>query len=230
MTLKNDYQKKVAEILISIKAVKFSFEKPFILTSGLKSPVYVDCRKIISFVEEREKIINYALNYFKKNNLQFDILAGGETAGIPYSAFFSQILKKPMIYVRKKPKGFGKNQQIEGNFRDNQKVILIEDLATDGGSKVNFVNALRHAGARITDIFVIFFYDIYPGALEALKHEGVDLHYLCTWKDVLQVAKAKKYYEPSVLKAVENFLMDPVSWSKKNGGSAGIDLNLNKNL
>ena len=151
-----DYQNKVAQILIDIESVRFSFDKPFTLTSGLKSPVYVDCRKIISYVNERSIILNCAIEYFKENKIEFEILAGGETAGIPYAAFFSQILKKPMIYIRKKPKGFGKNQQIEGNYIKNQKAILIEDLATDGGSKIIFVKALREANLKVSDIFVVF--------------------------------------------------------------------------
>ena len=113
--------KEIAKILIDIKSVNFSFNDPFTLTSGLKSPVYVDCRKIISYVKEREIIFNKAIEYFKENNLNFDILAGGETAGIPYAAFLSDKLNKPMIYIRKKPKGFGINKQIEGNFVKNQK-------------------------------------------------------------------------------------------------------------
>ena len=123
--------KEIAQILIDIKSINFSFNDPFTLTSGLKSPVYVDCRKIISYVKEREIIFNKAIEYFKKNNLNFDILAGGETAGIPYAAFLSDKLNKPMIYIRKKPKGFGINKQIEGNFIKNQNAMIIEDLATD---------------------------------------------------------------------------------------------------
>ena len=215
MTLKNDYQKKVAEILISIKAVKFSFEKPFILTSGLKSPVYVDCRKIISFVEEREKIINYALNYFKKNNLQFDILAGGETAGIPYSAFFSQILKKPMIYVRKKNKAFGKNQQIEGNFSEGQKAILIEDLATDGGSKILFVEALRSAKIEVKDIFVIFYYDIFDIKKSPLSSLNIKIHSLCTWQNIIEIIINKNMYSIEQIKDLKIFLNNPDEWRKK---------------
>ena len=153
-----EYQNQVAEILIKIESVKFSFIKPFTLTSGLLSPVYVDCRRIMSFVEERKIIFDYAIQNIKKNTSDFDILAGGETAGIPYAAYLSELLKKPMIYVRKKAKDFGKNQQIEGCFKENQKVILIEDLATDGGSKIAFIEALRNANLRVTDIFVIFFY------------------------------------------------------------------------
>ena len=108
----------VAEKLIDIESVQFSFNKHFTLTSGLKSPVYVDCRKIISFINERDFIMNEAVEYFKKNNLNFDLVAGGETAGIPYAAIISEKIKKPMLYVRKKSKGFGKNQQIEGSFID----------------------------------------------------------------------------------------------------------------
>ena len=100
----------IAEKLIDIESVQFSFNKHFTLTSGLKSPVYVDCRKIISFVKERAFIMDAAVDYIKKNKLEFDLVAGGETAGIPYSAFISEKIKKPMIYIRKQPKGFGKNQ------------------------------------------------------------------------------------------------------------------------
>ena len=102
----------IAEKLIDIESVQFSFDKHFTLTSGLKSPVYVDCRKIISFVEERTFIMNAAVTYIKNNKLEFDLVAGGETAGIPYAAFISEKIKKPMIYIRKKYKGFGKNQQL----------------------------------------------------------------------------------------------------------------------
>ncbi len=106
----NNYRDTIAKILIDIESVRFSFEDPFTLTSGQKSPVYVDCRKIISFVKERNIILDYAKEYFDENNLEFDLLAGGETAGIPYAAFLSERLQKKMVYVRKKPKGFGKKK------------------------------------------------------------------------------------------------------------------------
>ena len=114
---------KIAEKLINIGSVQFSFDNHFTLTSGLKSPVYVDCRRIISFVEERDFIMGEAINYFQKNDLQFDLIAGGETAGIPYAAIISEKTKKPMLYIRKKPKGFGKNQQIEGVFKKKENAI-----------------------------------------------------------------------------------------------------------
>ena len=212
--MKDKYNEKVAEILINIESVKFSFDNPFTLTSGLKSPVYVDCRKIISFVNERQTIINYGIEYFKENNLDFDILAGGETAGIPYSAFFSQLLKKPMIYIRKKPKGFGQNQQIEGHFKEKQKTILIEDLATDGGSKIIFIEAIRKAKLKITDIFVIFYYDIFDFKKSSLSNYQVNLHSLCTWKDIINIIKIKKLYSTQQITSLENFLYNPEKWRK----------------
>ena len=184
----------IAEKLIDIESVKFSFENHFTLTSGLKSPVYVDCRKIISFINEREFIMNEALNYFKKNKIQFDLVAGGETAGIPYAAIISEKIKKPMVYIRKKPKGFGQNQQIEGHFKEKEKAILIEDLATDGGSKVVFVEAMRKAGLIVNDIFVIFYYDIFNLENSVLSKLNVNIHSLCTWKDIISVIEKKNSY------------------------------------
>ena len=213
--MNTSYQFKVAEILINIESIKFSFEKPFILTSGLKSPVYVDCRKIISYVNERSEIINYAIKYFKENNLQFDILAGGETAGIPYAAFFSEVLKKPMIYIRKKPKGFGKNQQIEGMYKKNDKVILIEDLATDGGSKVIFLEAIKSANLTVSDIFVIFYYDIFNIKKTSLNKFNIKIHSLCTWKNIIEVIKLKKLYSNIEINNLEKFLYNPNDWRSK---------------
>ena len=213
--MKKNHSFAVAEILINIESVKFSFDKPFTLTSGLKSPVYVDCRKIISFVDERTMIFDYALKYFEENNLKFDILAGGETAGIPYAAFFAEILKKPMIYVRKKPKGFGKDQQIEGNYHKDNKVILIEDLATDGGSKVIFLEALKRVNLNIDDIFVIFYYDIFDIKKSLLASYDVKIHSLCTWKNIIEVIKIKNLYDSEKISNLENFLHNPEDWRSK---------------
>ena len=206
----------VAKILIDIGSVKFSFNKPFILTSGLKSPVYVDCRKIISYVNERNTIIEYTKKYFKEKKIEFDILAGGETAGIPYAAYLSEHLQKPMIYVRKKPKGFGKNQQIEGNIIENKKTILIEDLATDGGSKVIFIEAMRKAGLIVNDIFVIFYYDIFNLQDSPLSSFNVKIHSLCTWKNILNILIINKLYSNNEIKILEKFLEDPDKWRSTN--------------
>ena len=206
----------IAEKLIDIESVKFSFENHFTLTSGLKSPVYVDCRKIISFLDEREFIMNEALNYFEKNKIQFDLVAGGETAGIPYAAIISEKIKKPMVYIRKKPKGFGRNQQIEGNFKEKEKAILIEDLATDGGSKVVFVEAMRKAGLIVNDIFVIFYYDIFNLENSVLSKLNVNIHSLCTWKDIISVIEKKNSYKENDIINLKKFLSNPDDWRKDN--------------
>ena len=206
----------IAEKLIDIESVKFSFENHFTLTSGLKSPVYVDCRKIISFLDEREFIMNEALNYFEKNKILFDLVAGGETAGIPYAAIISEKIKKPMVYIRKKPKGFGQNQQIEGNFKEKEKAILIEDLATDGGSKVVFVEAMRKAGLIVNDIFVIFYYDIFNLENSVLSKLNVNIHSLCTWKDIISVIEKKNIYKENDIKNLKKFLSNPDDWRKDN--------------
>jgi len=215
---------ETAKILLDIKAVNFRPEEPYILTSGWASPVYIDCRKIISYPSERARIIAMAVEEME-DTIGFanvDVVAGGETAGIPYSAWIAEATKKPMIYVRKKPKGFGRNAQIEGNaVEDGQRVLLIEDLATDGASKINFVNALRAAGATVTDTWVVFFYGAFPGGLETLTEAGVRLHHLATWWDVLAVAEQEKAFPADAIEGVRAFLNDPVGWSAAHGGKNG---------
>ena len=211
-----DFQDQIAQILIDIESVKFSFDKPFILTSGNKSPVYVDCRKIISYVNERNFIIDKAIKYIEEKKLEFDLLAGGETAGIPYASFLAEKLNKKMIYVRKKAKDFGKNQQIEGDCSAGEKVILIEDLATDGGSKVVFVNALRNIGLKISDIFVIFYYDIFDIKETALGSLDINIHFLCSWKNIINVLSNNNIYGKEKIDNLNFFLNDPNGWRNKN--------------
>lgn len=211
---------EAARILLEIKAVNFRPEEPYILTSGWASPVYIDCRKLISYPDERHRMMELAVAKLD-NEIGFeeiDVVAGGETAGIPYAAWIAQATDKPMLYVRKKPKGFGRNAQIEGDLGEGSQVLLVEDLATDGASKVIFVNALREAGAIVSDAFVVFFYGVFSGALESLQKDGITLHYLATWHDVLVAAEAGGYFPDEAIDGVRKFLDDPVAWSVANGG------------
>ena len=185
--IKNSRQ-KIADILLSIGCVNINFKNKFTLTSGKKSPVYVDCRKLVSFPKEREIIINEMSKQIRSKYKNQIIVAGGETAGIPYSSYISQKLKLPMVYIRKKPKGFGKGKIIEGEFKKRSKSILIEDMATDGGSKIHFINSMRKAELSVRDIFVVFFYDIYPSAKANMKKMRVNLNYLASWKDILEIS------------------------------------------
>jgi len=211
---------ETARLLLDIKAVNFRPDEPYTLTSGWASPVYIDCRWVISFPEARQRIMQLAAEKLERE-IGFgsiDAVAGGETAGIPYAAWIAEAQSKPMLYVRKKPKGFGRDAQIEGNLKEGQRVLLVEDLATDGGSKVTFVEALRSAGAEVSDIFVVFFYGAFPGAEEAMKDMGVSLHYLATWQDVLNAAEEGQYFDKDAIEGVRDFLADPVGWSKAHGG------------
>ena len=121
-----------------------------------------------------------------------------------------------MIYIRKKPKGFGKNQQIEGNFKENQVSILIEDLATDGGSKVIFIEAMRKAGLAVRDIFVIFYYDIFNFEESALSKLNVNIHSLCTWKDIISVLEKRNTFNQTDIENLKEFLSRPDDWRAKN--------------
>ena len=215
---------EVARLLLDIKAVNFRPEEPYMLTAGWASPVYIDCRWVVSFLDARRRIIKLAGEMLSENidMSSVDMLAGGETAGIPYSSWLSEELSKPMLYVRKKPKGFGRNAQIEGSMSEGAKVILVEDLATDGGSKINFVEALRGAGADVEDIFVVFFYGAFPGAEETFRDMGVRLHALATWNDVLAAATEGNNFPEKTLSAVRDFLDDPIGWSAAHGGSDSL--------
>lgn len=209
-----------ARMLLDIKAVHFNAAQPFILTSGKASPVYIDCRKIIGFPRARTAIMDYAAQTVMRDAgfEAFDSVAGGETAGIPFAAWIADRLGLPMQYIRKKPKGFGRNAQIEGHLEDGARVLLVEDLTSDGGSKVNFVNALRQAGATCEHAFVIFHYGIFPKSQQTMADLGVTLHALATWWDVLKAAKDGAYFDTVTIDAVERFLNNPVEWSLANGG------------
>src|SRR6188768_1819470 len=133
-----------AKMLFEVEAVRFSQDKPFIFTSGWASPVYIDCRRLISFPRVRQMLIDFGASVVLREAgfERFDAVAGGETAGIPFAAWMADRLMLPMQYVRKKPKGFGRNAQIEGHLTEGQRILLVEDLTTDGRSKVNFCQAL----------------------------------------------------------------------------------------
>ena len=213
-----------AKMLLEVKAVLFSEEKPFIFTSGWASPVYIDCRKLISYPRLRRTLIDFSASTILREVgfESIDTVVGGETAGIPYAAWISDALMLPMQYVRKKPKGFGRNAQIEGFLPDGVRALLVEDLTTDGRSKINFCQALRNAGARVDHVFVVFYYSIFRQSEKILADLDVKLHYLATWWDVLAAAKKSGYFETRTLTEVEAFLHEPAEWSARHGGASEL--------
>jgi orotate phosphoribosyltransferase len=211
-----------ARMLLEIRAVHFRADKPFTLTSGLASPVYIDCRKLISYPAVRSALMDFACAKLLRQAgfSRFDAVAGGETAGIPFAAWISERMALPMLYVRKKPKGFGRDAQIEGALADGSRVLLVEDLTTDGGSKLAFAEALRTAGAEVAHTFVIFYYGVFADTEGRLAEHGLRLHYLATWRDVLDEARSARHFDPETLAAVEAFLAAPHDWSAAHGGLA----------
>ncbi|UUP16246.1 orotate phosphoribosyltransferase [Nitratireductor thuwali] len=210
----------VAKMLLEIKAVHFRADKPFTFTSGIASPVYIDCRKLISYPRIRSAVIDFGASVILRQAgfEQFDAVAGGETAGIPFAAWLSDRLGLPMLYVRKKPKGFGRDAQIEGNLAEGARVLLVEDLTTDGGSKLKFAEAVGKAGATVTDTFAVFYYDIFPDTPKRLEAAGMRLHHLTTWWDILAVCRKEGRFDAQTLAQVESFLSDPLNWSAAHGG------------
>ena len=218
--------RSVARMLLEIEAVHFRADPPFMLTSGMASPVYIDCRKLISYPRIRSACMDFACSVLAQDAgfERFDAVAGGETAGIPFAAWIADRLALPMQYVRKKPKGFGRDARIEGDIREGQRALLVEDLTTDGGSKVSFVEALREAGAECAHTIVVFYYDIFPEVRDRLAGHGITLHHLATWRDVLAEARAGAYFDAAVMNEVEAFLDRPLEWSAAHGGKADISI------
>ncbi len=210
---------ELIEGLLETKSVNVSTAKPFQLSSGRLSPVYVDCRRLISFpkirkviVREFEKIAREQIGLDK-----IDIVAGGETAGIPYAAFLAQTLDKPMVYVRSEPKGYGRGKQVEGFFEPRSTVLLVEDLITDGGNKLNFKKGIEEAGGGMRSCLCVFEYFSTQAGLrkgrDLMTQNHVELFSLANWDDLLEVGLHAGYFSKEAVPEVLSFLKDPDGWS-----------------
>jgi orotate phosphoribosyltransferase len=209
-----------ARMLIEVGAIEFRPAQPFVFSSGWASPVYIDGRALISFPRLRRALTALAVAKITREIgfERIEAIAGGETAGIPFAAWIAEALALPLFHVRKV--GAEGGERLEGDLRLGRRVLLVEDLTTDGGSKLDFAAALRDAGAEVRHTFVVFFYDIFPGVRERLAAAGLQLHHLATWRDVLAVARRGGVIDldRSGLDAVETFLDDPIAWSAVHGG------------
>ncbi|MCX8103317.1 MAG: orotate phosphoribosyltransferase [Candidatus Bipolaricaulota bacterium] len=204
----------LAQRLLQTESVQIRPGEPFRLASGRLSPVYVDIRRLISFPEARAQIIeSFAQIAHERIGLSaIDVIAGGETAGIAYAAFLAERLHKPMIYVRKEPKEYGRSSQVEGVLHPGQRVLLVEDLVTDGGSKLNFTRGIERAGGTVHHCLCVFEYFSEEAKLhrarDTLKEHGIALHSLVNWDDVLRVARAEKSLTEAEIAVVLQFLQE----------------------
>jgi len=211
---------QAARIFLEVGAVNFRPDEPYTFASELASPVYIDCRKLISYPRARSTLMDFAVTTImaEAGYEAFDAVAGGETAGIPFSAWIAERMGLPMQYVRKKPKGYGRDAQIEGDISEGQRVLLVEDLTTDGGSKLMFAEAIRKAGAECSSVLVIFYYDIFAHTDDVLRSNNLTLHHIVTWWDILEEARANTWFDADTCNKVEAFLNDPLRWSGAHGG------------
>ena len=197
------------------EAVRVNVQEPFTLASGKKSPIYVNCRRLISS-PALLGLFTAVVGVLKEEGaLAFDAVAGGETAGIPFAAYLARDTGKPMLYVRKKPKGYGIASRVEGVLpavaEGSPRVLLVEDLITDGGSKVGFIEALREAGATVEDALVLF--DRQQGGAETLAQHGVRLTSVTDLTTALAAAEGAGTLNAEDLAAVRAYLADPKGWS-----------------
>ena len=210
-----------ARMILEAGAVKYSAEQPFFLSSGWASPVYIDVQRLISFPRIRAGLMDLASETVlaRAGFEQFDAVAGvAESTGIAYAAWIAERLSLPLQYVRRKPRGFGREAQIEGTLKPAARVLLVDDVTTDGRSKIELCRALRALDARVDHVLVMFFYDVFSEARAALAELRIELHCLATWRDVLAEARASGYLPAPAAAEAERFLEDPRRWSLEHGG------------
>lgn len=207
---------KVAKILLEIGAVTLNPKKPFKYASGILSPVYTDCRILISYPKQRKQIRDLYVKAIKDSHMNFDIVAGTSTAGIPHASWIADKLNMPMIYIRGSAKDHGKGNQIEGKLQKGQKAIVIEDLISTAESSVTSATAIKNAGGKVTDVFAIITYGM-EKAKKNLKKNNLALTTLTTFADVVEVAQNLGKISKKEQEIINEWTSDPAGWGHKMG-------------
>ncbi|GIO21905.1 orotate phosphoribosyltransferase [Oceanobacillus sp. J11TS1] len=179
-------ENNITKELLAIEAVQLNVDNYFTWTSGLKSPIYCDNRLTMSYPAVRKKIVKAFAEMVKNSNTKPEVIAGCATAGIPHAAWLAEELELPMVYVRSKPKGHGKGNQIEGASVKGKKVLVIEDLISTGGSSIQAAEALKQEGAEITAVYSIFTYGL-PRAQEAFEEAGFSYQSITGFDQLLEL-------------------------------------------
>lgn len=203
----------VAEALLSINAVSLSPNEPFTWASGIKSPIYCDNRLIVSYPEVRKFISKNLIKLIQEKFPEAEVIAGTATAGIPHASWVSAVLEKPMVYVRSSPKKHGRGNMIEGIIKPGQKVVIVEDLISTGGSSITCAHALREAGAEVLGVAAIFSYEL-PIADENFSKEGLRYATLSNYPALLETALKKDIITEEERVALTEWNKDPGNWGK----------------
>lgn len=180
-------EKKIAKDLLDIKAVFLSPNQPFTWASGIKSPIYCDNRITMSYPAIRKEIAQGLAYKIKENYPEVEVIAGTATAGIPHAAWVAELLNLPMVYIRSKPKDHGKGNQIEGRITKNEKMVIIEDLISTGGSVLEAAEAAKREGADVLGIAAIFTYEL-PRGKENFEYQQLPLITLTNYSTLIDVA------------------------------------------
>jgi len=207
---------EVAGLLLDAGSVMPRTDEPFRLPSGWASPVYMDCRRLMSFPGIRRSIVAHALARLRADGALTDVaaVAGAEASGIALAAWIAEALDLPLLYVRKKSAG---HSHVEGIVEAGRRVLLVDDLMAAGQSKVAFLKALTAAGATVKDALVVFDYGTFA-AERMLADRNLRVHALATWEDVFAVAKERGSLGTKALEELGAFLHDPGQWSQEHGG------------
>lgn len=214
-----DISRHVARMLLESGCVQVRAEEPFRLPSGWASPVYMDCRRLISFPAVRRAVVAHGIALLKQRGCLEGVgaIAGAEASGIAFAAWIAETLDLPLQYVRKQTRGLGIGSQMVGVAPPAGRLLLVDDLLAAGTSKVNFVRAITSSGASVKDIFVIFDYGTFP--VDALLQPlNVAVHSLASWADVLAVGCERGDFDTRAQADLEDFLEDPARWSAAHGG------------
>ncbi len=208
----------IAKMLWEAGAIRVGRDQPFILSSGWASPVYIDCRLLIGEPAWRNQTANLAADFIRQNFPAgaFDAIAGAETSGVPFASWVADLLGLKLRYVRKRSLGIGHNGQVEGGAVEGFRILLMDDLTTEGGSKIAFMRGLEAAGAKVEHVLTIFHNNAFPGSRDRLAQSGLTLWSLATWDDVLAVDQHSASDKDR--EEIARFLSDPVGWSTRHGG------------
>ncbi|MCK4883992.1 MAG: orotate phosphoribosyltransferase [Candidatus Diapherotrites archaeon] len=211
-----EFDSSVAKALLNLKAVSINTNEPFRYSSGILSPIYTDCRILISDVEKRKLVVDGFIELLEKEiGLEnIDLIAGTATAGIPHAAFISERLNIPMIYVRAKKKEHGKQNMIEGKLTEGQKVVVIEDLISTGGSSINVANAIREKGGIVNNCMAIFSYG-FESSKNAFEENNIKLSTQTNLPNLLNVAVENNYLSQNQQDQVMSWIADPAGWEEK---------------
>lgn len=211
MSTLSNKSEQVAAYLLEIGAVALRPQEPFTWTSGIKSPIYCDNRLTLSFPEVRSYIANAFAELVKAGYPEAQVIAGTATAGIPHAAWVADKLNLPMAYIRDKAKGHGKQNQIEGIISPGQKVIVIEDLISTGGSSLKAAQAIEEAGGEVLAVLAIFSYEL-DRAAEAFAAAGVPLQSLSNYTALIDVALSQGKIAGSDVELLQSWRKDPASF------------------